>query len=177
MIGWPVAMHAMRGISAHSNGFQTCRAIHLLQMLLGSIDARRLRYKPPFPRPARRRLNRPASPIKRRQHPDGRAAAGFVTGPEDLLIETRARRGSTRPIPGGAGGRSWPDAHGAAQRLGAIPIRSTRSMFTANMSWNSAMNVPDTLRYLTDQNADGGYKIPHIIYSDAYYRRWSPMPI
>jgi anaerobic selenocysteine-containing dehydrogenase len=38
MIGRPVAMHAMRGISAHSNGFHTCRAIHLLQMLLGTID-------------------------------------------------------------------------------------------------------------------------------------------
>ena len=65
MIGRPVAMHAMRGISAHSNGFQTCRAIHLLQMLLGSIDSPGgFRYKPPFPGPARRRLNRPASPIK-----------------------------------------------------------------------------------------------------------------
>ena len=32
MIGRPVAMHAMRGISAHSNGFQTCRALHLLQL-------------------------------------------------------------------------------------------------------------------------------------------------
>ena len=38
MIGRPVSMHAMRGISAHSNGFHTCRAIHLLQMLLGTID-------------------------------------------------------------------------------------------------------------------------------------------
>ena len=38
MIGRPVSMHAMRGISAHSNGFQTCRAIHVLQILLGSID-------------------------------------------------------------------------------------------------------------------------------------------
>ncbi len=27
--GRPVAMHAMRGISAHSNGFHTCRTIHL----------------------------------------------------------------------------------------------------------------------------------------------------
>ena len=26
MIGRPVAMHAMRGISAHSNGFHTCRS-------------------------------------------------------------------------------------------------------------------------------------------------------
>ncbi len=50
MIGRPVAMHAMRGISAHSNGFQTCRALHLLQMLLGSIDVPGgFRYKPPFP--------------------------------------------------------------------------------------------------------------------------------
>ncbi|MFC6671045.1 molybdopterin-dependent oxidoreductase [Marinobacterium aestuariivivens] len=37
-IGRPVSMHAMRGISAHSNGFQTCRAIHLLQVLLGTVD-------------------------------------------------------------------------------------------------------------------------------------------
>jgi anaerobic selenocysteine-containing dehydrogenase len=51
MIGRPVAMHAMRGISAHSNGFHTCRAIHLLQMLLGSIDCPGgFRYKPPFPK-------------------------------------------------------------------------------------------------------------------------------
>ena len=41
MIGRPVAMHAMRGISAHSNGFQTCRALHLLQLMLGSIEVPR----------------------------------------------------------------------------------------------------------------------------------------
>jgi anaerobic selenocysteine-containing dehydrogenase len=39
MIGRPVSMHAMRGISAHSNGFQTCRALHVLQILLGSSIA------------------------------------------------------------------------------------------------------------------------------------------
>ena len=32
MIGRPVSMHAMRGISAHSNGFDTCRLIHILQI-------------------------------------------------------------------------------------------------------------------------------------------------
>ena len=53
MIGRPVSMHAMRGISAHSNGFHTCRAIHLLQMLLGSIDCPGgFRSKAPFPRPS-----------------------------------------------------------------------------------------------------------------------------
>ena len=52
MVGRPVAMHAMRGISAHSNGFHTCRNIHVLQMILGAIDTPgSFRYKPPFPRP------------------------------------------------------------------------------------------------------------------------------
>ena len=37
-VGRPVSMHAMRGISAHSNGFQTCRTLHLLQIILGTID-------------------------------------------------------------------------------------------------------------------------------------------
>ena len=31
------------------------------------------------------------------------------------------------------------------------------------------MNVPDTIKYLTDKKADGTYKIPKIIYSDAFY--------
>ena len=39
MEGRPVAMHAMRGISAHSNGFHTCRALHLLQLLLGAASS------------------------------------------------------------------------------------------------------------------------------------------
>src|SRR5499427_5992115 len=41
MRGRPVSLHAMRGISAHSNGFQTCRALHLLQILLGTVDVPR----------------------------------------------------------------------------------------------------------------------------------------
>ena len=49
MIGRPVSMHAMRGISAHSNGFDTCRLIHVLQMLIGSIDVPGgFRYKAPI---------------------------------------------------------------------------------------------------------------------------------
>ncbi|MEL7153544.1 MAG: molybdopterin-dependent oxidoreductase, partial [Pseudomonadota bacterium] len=38
MIGRPVSFHAMRGISAHANGFQTCRALHVLQILLGTVE-------------------------------------------------------------------------------------------------------------------------------------------
>ncbi|CAN0583065.1 unnamed protein product, partial [Ectocarpus sp. 12 AP-2014] len=37
MIGRPVSFHAMRGISAHANGFQTARALHILQILLGAV--------------------------------------------------------------------------------------------------------------------------------------------
>ena len=42
-------------------------------------------------------------------------------------------------------------------------------MYMANMSWNSAMNVPDTLEGTHRQDATTGeYVIPRIIYSDAY---------
>ena len=42
-------------------------------------------------------------------------------------------------------------------------------MYMANMSWNSAMNVPDTIAQLTARDeATGEYVIPRIIYSDAY---------
>ena len=52
VVGRPVAMHAMRGVSAHSNGFQTCRALHLIQMLLGALDGPgNFRARAPYPRP------------------------------------------------------------------------------------------------------------------------------
>ena len=53
MTGRPVSFHAMRGISAHANGFQTCRAFHVLQILLGSVEVPGgFRFKPPYPKPA-----------------------------------------------------------------------------------------------------------------------------
>src|SRR3546814_9775373 len=48
-------------------------------------------------------------------------------------------------------------------------------MYMANMGWNSSMNVQGTLRYLTDKDPEtGDYKIPKIIYSDAYYSEMVP---
>ncbi|MEL7093431.1 MAG: molybdopterin-dependent oxidoreductase, partial [Pseudomonadota bacterium] len=38
MQGRPVSFHSMRGISAHANGFQTCRALHMLQIMLGTVE-------------------------------------------------------------------------------------------------------------------------------------------
>ncbi len=46
----------------------------------------------------------------------------------------------------------------------------TLFMYMANMAWNSAMNTAETMRMLTDTDPETGkYKIPHIIYSDAFY--------
>jgi anaerobic selenocysteine-containing dehydrogenase len=174
-IGRPVSMHAMRGISAHSNGFHTCRAIHLLQMLLGSIDTPGgWRYKPPFPRPC-------PPPIRPGGKP-GQVAAntplqgpplGFPQGPEDLLIEPD---GSPRRIDKAFSWEAPLSAHGLMHMVIAnahagdpYPI-DTLFLYMANMSWNSAMNTAGTMRMLTDKDAaTGGYKIPHIIYADAYF--------
>ncbi len=174
MIGRPVAMHAMRGISAHSNGFHTCRAIHLLQMLLGTIDTPGgFRYKPPFPRPCPPPIKPAGKPgTVEPGKPLSGPPLGFVTGPEDLLVEadgTPARIDKAY---------SW-EAPVAAHGLMHMVITNawkgdpykidTLFMFMANMSWNSAMNVPGTIAMLTDKDAaTGEYKIPRIIYSDAY---------
>ena len=93
MIGRPVAMHAMRGISAHSNGFHTCRLIHVLQILLGAIDCPGgFRYKPPFPRPTPP-PNRPAGKHGTVKPETALAGVplGFTQGPEDLLVDPSGR--------------------------------------------------------------------------------------
>ncbi|MBJ6981634.1 molybdopterin oxidoreductase family protein [Luteimonas sp. MC1572] len=170
MPGRPVSLHAMRGISAHSNGFHTCRALHLLQLLLGAVDAPgSFRYQPPYPKP----IPPPNRPGKTRRA-DGTLDAGplgFVHGPEDLLVDAEGR---PRRIDHAF---SWAyplSAHGMMHTVirnahAGDPYRiDTLMMFMANMSWNSAMNTGETMRWLTDKDADGSYRIPHIIYSDAY---------
>ena len=170
MVGRPVAMHAMRGISAHSNGFHTCRALHLLQLLLGAIDAPgSFRYQPPYPKPIPP-ANRPAKARKA----DGTLDAGplgFVHGPEDLVVD---ENGQPRRIDHAY---SWAyplSAHGMMHTVirnahAGDPYRiDTLFMFMANMSWNSAMNTRETMQWLTDKDEAGEYKIPRIIYSDAY---------
>ena len=179
-IGRPVSMHAMRGISAHSNGFHTCRLIHTLQILLGSIDCPGgYRYKAPFPRPTpppnkpqgKHGTVKPMTPL-------AGAPLGFTTGPEDLLV---GPDGTPERIDKAY---SW-DAPLSAHGLMHMVINNAGSghpypvdvlfMYMANMSWNSSMNVPGTLAHLTAKDpATGDYKIPKIIYSDAYYSEMVP---
>ena len=170
MIGRPVSMHAMRGISAHSNGFHTCRALHVLQLLLGAVDAPgSFRYQPPFPKPLPP-ANRPGK-LRRENGALDAAPLGFVHGPEDLVVDAD---GQPRRIDH-AFSWSYPlSAHGMLHTVirnahAGDPYRiDTLLMFMANMSWNSAMNTRETMHWLTDKDASGEYKIPRIIYSDAY---------
>jgi anaerobic selenocysteine-containing dehydrogenase len=100
MIGRPVSMHAMRGISAHSNGFQTCRMIHVLQILLGSIDCPGgFRYKPPYPKPV---AGQPRPHGGACADTAGRAASGLSarTGRSAARSRRRDHRASTRHFPG-----------------------------------------------------------------------------
>ena len=171
MIGRPVAMHAMRGISAHSNGFHTCRMLHTLQMVLGAIDTPgSFRYQPPYPKgvpPA----NRPGKSRK----PDGTldgAPLGYVHAPEDLLVDAH---GEPRRIDKAFSWQHPLAIHGMLQSVIANAVAGdphridTLFLFMANMSWNSAMNTTGTRRMLTHRDeATGEYKIPRIIYVDAY---------
>ena len=175
MIGRPVSFHAMRGIAAHSNGLHTCRAIHVLQMLLGSIDCPGgFRYKPPYPRPVP-----PDDPPAGKSgdvapgQPLPGPPLGYPRGPEDLLVDAEGRALRIDKA------YSWEAplaAHGLmhtvirnAWRGDPYPI-DTLFLFMSNMSWNSAMNVQGTIDMLTDKDpASGDYRIPHIIYSDAFH--------
>jgi sulfite dehydrogenase (quinone) subunit SoeA len=171
--GRPVAMHAMRGISAHSNGFHTCRLIHILQILLGTIDVPGgFRYKAPFPKTAPPG-NKPAGKHEqiKPNTPLPGMHLGFVHGPEDLLVDAEGKPSRLDKA------YSW-DAPIAAHGLMHMAITNAglsdpypidvMFLYMANMAWNSSMNIADTLGHLTAKNPDGSYKIGKIIYSDAY---------
>ena len=180
MVGRPVSFHAMRGISAHSNGFQTCRMLHLLQILLGTIDCPGgFRYKAPFPRPTPPPL-KPAGKAGtvKPDTPLGGAPLGFPMAPSDLLVDS-----DNTPLRIDKA-YSW-DAPIAAHGLMHMVLTNAANtdpygldvlfMYMANMSWNSAMNVPAILRHLTEKDEQTGeYKIPKIIYSDAYFSEMVP---
>jgi anaerobic selenocysteine-containing dehydrogenase len=170
MIGRPVAFHAMRGISAHTNGFHTCRMLHLLQMMLGAIDTPgSFRYKPPFPRPLPpgplpHSNSKPNSPL------DG-PPIGNPTGPEHLQVNAD---GSPRRIDKAFSWENPLSIHGLMQMVlrnawKGDPYKiDVLFMYMANMAWNSSMNTSDVHKYLTDKEPNGDYKIKHFIYSDAY---------
>ncbi len=172
MIGRPISIHAMRGISAHSNGFHTCRALHMLQTLLGAIDTPgAFRYEPPYPKPIPPAI-KPAHPAAPNSSLSG-PPLGFPQGPEDLVVDDN---GEPLRIDKAFSWEAPLANHGMFHTVIANAHRGdpykidTLFMYMANMSWNSAMNTAETICMLTDKDtATGEYNIPRIIYSDAYY--------
>ncbi len=170
IIGRPVSFHAMRGISAHSNGFQTCRALHLLQILLGSVECPGgFRFKPPYPKPssAHPAPGRPKGPATALSGPP----LGYIHGPEDLLVNPD---GSPQRIDKAYSWEAPFSAHGLMHMVisnayagDPYPV-DVLFMYMANMSWNSSMNSGGVMEMLRAKKDDGSYVIPKIIYSDAY---------
>ncbi len=170
MTGRPVSFHAMRGISAHSNGFQTARALHMLQILLGSVETPGgFRFKPPYPKPATAHP-KPHCKVTPGKPLDG-PHLGYPQGPDDLCL-----------TPDGQPARidkafTWENpmsAHGLMHMVisnahAGDPYKiDTLFLYMANMAWNSSMNTRGVIDMLTDTDANGDYVIPRIIYSDAY---------
>ncbi|MBI5276754.1 MAG: molybdopterin oxidoreductase family protein [Burkholderiales bacterium] len=169
----PVAFHAMRGLAAHSNGFQTVRALAVLMSLLGTIDAPGgFRHKAPYPRhivPNYRAFNDPAQ--IRPNTPLPAAPLGFPASPEELAV-----------LPDGSPMRidhafSWEyplSAHGLmhdvlANAANADPYRiDTLLLFMANMAWNSSMSPLEAREMLTRRDAHGQYMIPFIAVCDTF---------
>ena len=144
-------------------------------MVLGAIDAPgATRHKPPFPKPVPPPI-RPAGHAH--QVAPGKIMAGpplgFPQGPEDLLVEPD---GTARRIDKAYSWEAPIAAHGLMHMLIANAHAQdpyavdTLFMYMANMSWNSSMNVDGVHRMLTERDATTGeYRIPRIIYSDAYF--------
>ncbi len=170
MKGRPVSFHSMRGVSAHSNGFQTCRALHMLQILLGTVEVPGgFRFKPPYPKPSSIHP-KPHFKVKPNAPLDG-PHLGFVHGPEDLALDDQ---GNPVRIDKAFSWENPMSAHGLMHMVisnayAGDPYKiDTLFMYMANMSWNSSMNTSGVMEMLTDKDDKGDYIIPRIIYSDAY---------
>ena len=142
MTGRPVSFHAMRGISAHANGFQTCRALHVLQILLGTVEV-----PGGFPLQtalSRNRSRRIRHPIVTR-NPIARSTAhiwDLSVAPNDLgpqgrwTVRQRIDKAFTWENP--------MSAHGLMHMVisnahAGDPYKiDTLFMYMANMSWNSS---------------------------------------
>ena len=171
--GNPVAFHAMRGLAAHSNGFQTIRALAILMSLLGTIDRPGgFRHKVPFPRPIPPCARTPNHPnaVQPNKPLDG-MALGWPADPDDLFVDENG--GPVRIDKG----FSWEyplSVHGLMHNVITNAWRGdpykidTLLIFMANMAWNSTMNAVEVRKMLNDKDEQGDYKIPFIVVADAF---------
>jgi anaerobic selenocysteine-containing dehydrogenase len=171
VIGRPVSMHAMRGISAHSNGFQTARALHLLQAMLGSIDCPGgHRAKAPYPKPIPpgikpARETAPNTPLSS-------PPLGFPTRPEDLAIDAE---GNPLRLDKAYSWEAPLANHGLMHMVVTNAVNGdpypidTLIFFMANMAWNSTMNTESVQEMLRAKDENGDHKIPYLVVVDAFH--------
>lgn len=172
--GNPVSFHAMRGLAAHSNGFQTIRSLGILMSLLGTIDRPGgFRHKAPFPHPIPPCAKPPKSPddVQPGTPLEG-MPLGFPATPEDLFVDdegapVRLDKAFSWEYPLSVHGLMH-NAITNAWRGDPHPI-DTMMLFMANMAWNSSMNTLRVREMLTDKTKDGEYKIPFLIVCDAFH--------
>jgi anaerobic selenocysteine-containing dehydrogenase len=171
--GNPVAFHAMRGLAAHSNGFQTIRAMSILMSILGTIDRPGgFRHKAPFPRPIPPCAKTPNDP--RAVQPDtplDGMPLGWPADPDDLFVNDD---GSPVRIDKAFSWEYPLSVHGLMHNAITNAWRGdpykidTLLIFMANMAWNSSMNTSEVRKMLNDKDEDGQYKIPFLIVADAF---------
>jgi sulfite dehydrogenase (quinone) subunit SoeA len=169
----PVAFHAMRGLAAHSNGFQTVRALAILMSVLGTIDAPGgFRHKAPYPRhivPNYRAFNDPA--MVKPDTPLNAAPLGFPANPEELAVHDD---GTPIRIDHAYSWEHPLSAHGLMHNVITNAVRGdpyridTLLVFMANMAWNSTMNTMEVRAMLNAKDDSGEYRIPFLVVCDAF---------
>ncbi len=169
----PLAFHAMRGLAAHSNGFQTVRALAVLMSLLGTIDAPGgFRHKAPYPRhivPNYRAFNAPE--MIQPNTPLNAAPLGFPASPEELAINPD---GSPIRIDHAFSWEHPLSAHGLMHNVITNAVKGdpyridTLLIFMANMAWNSSMNTMAVREMLNRKDKHGEYMIPFLVVCDAF---------
>jgi anaerobic selenocysteine-containing dehydrogenase len=169
----PVAFHAMRGLAAHSNGFQTVRALAVLMSVLGTIDAPGgFRHKAPYPRhivPNYRAFNSPE--MIQPNTPLNAAPLGFPANPDELAINPD---GSPIRIDHAFSWEHPLSAHGLMHNVITNAVKGdpyrldTLLIFMANMAWNSSMNTMAVREMLNRKDDAGEYMIPFLVVCDAF---------
>ena len=169
----PVAFHAMRGLAAHSNGFQTVRALAVLMSVLGTIDAPGgFRHKAPYPRhivPNYRAFNSPE--MIQPNTPLNAAPLGFPANPEELAINPD---GSPIRIDHAFSWEHPLSAHGLMHNVitNAVTRRPVPHRHAADLHGQHglelSMNTMAVREMLNRKDADGEYMIPFLVVCDAF---------
>ena len=176
--GNPVSFHAMRGLAAHSNGFQSIRALSILMSLLGTIDRPGgFRHKAPFPRPIPPCAKTPKGPegVQPNTPLDG-MPLGWPAEPNDLFVDDK---GAPVRIDKAFSWEHPLSVHGLMHNVITNAVNKdpygidTLLIFMANMAWNSSMNTAEVREMLNSKDDEGNFKIPFLIVCDAFQSEMS----